>query len=322
MKKTGLRLIQYWRSLPLQLYIITVLPLTVLLLFIAFGGVALHQNDMRALVGDRDERAIRSAAATLESELHHRKSTVTNLAILAGSADELAFEKILQTDDFAADFDGGYAFIDSNGILIDFTNSPTGAAQLEFWKWIAGNAQELSLATGSNLVTPSAAISAAVISKPFLDPDSNRIFVVISAYSTVRKVTAAGAFLPEMAAQALAESFPADQHITIYLLDSSRQPLYVSDMAAAANLPPEHPGIAEALRGESGTSYIQVGESEHVIAYSPIPSTGWALITEEDWDSDQPVPAIHRSRSYSCSFHPGLVALWFGAQIVRPAAPQ
>jgi signal transduction histidine kinase len=323
MKKTRLGLIPYWRSLPLQLYIITVLPLTVLLLVIAFGGVALHQDDMRALVGERDERAIRSAAATLESELHHRMATVTNLAILAGSADELEFEKILQTDDFAADFDGGYAFIDSNGILIDFTNSPTGAEQLEFWKWIAGNVQELSLAAGSNLVSPSAANPLAAISKPFLDPISNRLFVVISAYSAVRGVTAVGAFLPnEMAAQAFAESFPADQQITLYLLDSSRQPLYVSNTSAAATLPADHPGVAEALRGESGTSYIQIDDAEHVIAYSPIPSTGWALITEEDWEAVIS-PSLQATQIAPLVLVPAfilaLVALWFGArQIVRP----
>jgi hypothetical protein len=45
----------------------------------------------------------------------------------------------------------------------------------------------------------------------------------------------------------------------------------------------QSPWRAEALRGESGTQYVQIGNSEHVIAYSPIPSANWALITEEDW---------------------------------------
>ncbi len=323
MKKTRPGVIPYWRSLQLQLYIVAVLPLTVLLLLIAFGGVALHQGDMRALVGDRDERAIRSAAATLESELHHRMATVTNLAILAGSADDLAFEKSLWTDDFAADFDGGFAFIDPNGNLIDFTNSSAGTSQLKFWKWIAQNAHELSLAAASNLGPPSDTKPSAVISRPFLDPISNRIFVVISAYSTVGRVTAAGAFLPNaMAAQALAESFPADQQITLYLLDSSRQLLYVSNTNAAANLPADHPGVAEALRGESGTSYIQMEDSEHLIAYSPVPSTGWALITEEAWEAVIS-PSLQATQIAPLVLVPAfiiaLVALWFGArQIVRP----
>ncbi|HLE89574.1 MAG TPA: hypothetical protein VI753_00385, partial [Anaerolineales bacterium] len=62
----------FLRGLTVQLLAITVLPLTVLLLLIAFGSVSLHQQDMRALVAERDERAVQSAAAALASELHHR----------------------------------------------------------------------------------------------------------------------------------------------------------------------------------------------------------------------------------------------------------
>ena len=67
------------RGLTVQLLAITVLPLTLLLLLIAFGSVSLHQQDMRALVGERDERAVQSAAAALASELHHRADNISNL---------------------------------------------------------------------------------------------------------------------------------------------------------------------------------------------------------------------------------------------------
>ena len=69
------RLLPGWRGLT-QLFAVTVLPLTLLLLFIAFGGVNMHQQDMRTLVGERDERAVQSAAAALQSELHLRVSEV------------------------------------------------------------------------------------------------------------------------------------------------------------------------------------------------------------------------------------------------------
>ena len=70
MKKPGAPL-PLLRGLTVQLFVITVLPLTLLLLAIAFGSYSLHQRDMRALVSERNERAVQSAAATLESELHH-----------------------------------------------------------------------------------------------------------------------------------------------------------------------------------------------------------------------------------------------------------
>ena len=69
MKKTRT---SFLRGLTVQLLAITVLPLTLLLLVIAFGSVALHQQDMRSLVGERDERAVQSAAAALNSELQKK----------------------------------------------------------------------------------------------------------------------------------------------------------------------------------------------------------------------------------------------------------
>ncbi len=51
------------RGFTVQLFVITVLPLTLLLLLIAFGSYSLHQRDMHALVGERDDRAVRSASA-------------------------------------------------------------------------------------------------------------------------------------------------------------------------------------------------------------------------------------------------------------------
>ena len=98
------------RGLTLQMLAITVLPLTLLLLLIAFGSVSLHQQDMRALVGERDERTVQSAAAALASELHHRAANISNLAALAALSADLSF--ISATEDLLSDFDGGLAYLD------------------------------------------------------------------------------------------------------------------------------------------------------------------------------------------------------------------
>ena len=87
-----------WRSLPLQLFGITVLPLTVLLLVITFGSLALHQNSMRVLVGERDERATRSAANAISEQLYHRATAVRNLALRA--ADGTTPAAILDSSSF------------------------------------------------------------------------------------------------------------------------------------------------------------------------------------------------------------------------------
>src|SRR5512134_2253474 len=103
MKKPRLPLL---RGLTVQILAITVLPLTLLLLLIAFGSYSLHQRDMRALVSERDERAVQSAAAALESELHHRTANISGLATFANTSTDRPFETILASStDLASDFD-------------------------------------------------------------------------------------------------------------------------------------------------------------------------------------------------------------------------
>ena len=115
------RFLPGWRGLT-QLFVVTILPLTLLLLVIAFGGVKIHQQDMRALVAERDERAIQSSVAALQSELHHRIATISSMAVL--SSDDLNFQQILaSTSDLAKDFNGGIAILDAGGHLLATTGN-------------------------------------------------------------------------------------------------------------------------------------------------------------------------------------------------------
>jgi len=294
------RFLPGWRGLS-QLFAVTILPLTLLLLLIAFGSVYLHEQDMRSLVGKRDERAVQSAAAALESKLHHRVATI---ALLSDSD-----QKINLTTDLAADFDGGLAFFNSDGRPLE------GTPHAGLWGWVADNRQTLPLAS------PSA--SQTVFSSPFLDPDSSRYFVVVSAYSASRKGIVAGTFSPaSLARDILSASYPSGSQGTVYLLDSSRRLLFVSGSLAPDSLPSDHPGVTEALNGESGVLYVQMNGSEHVVAYSPIKTTGWALITEEEWEKVVR-PSLQLTQMAPLVLVPAfilaLIALWFGAkQIVQP----
>ncbi len=284
----------------IQLFAVTVLPLTLLLLLVAFGSVTLHERDMRALVGERDERAVQSAAAAIESELHHRAATIS---LLSNSNDDS------MNADLLSDFDGGLAYFDSNGGLIK-SSPPAG-----LWNWVAQNKQTLTFA--------SPAQPEAVFSSPFLNPATKKYFVIISVYSASRDMIVAGAFTPaSLASETLSATYPASSHATIFLVDSSRRLLFVSGMLAPESLPADHLGVAEALRGESGTQYVEMSNTEHVVAYSPIPTTGWALITEEEW-GHVISPSLQATQMAPLVFVPvfilALIALWFGAkQIVQP----
>lgn len=308
------RFLPGWRGLT-QLFAVTVLPLTLLLLVIAFGGVNMHQQDMRALVGERDERVVQSAAAALQSELHHRMATVNSMAVLASEA---PFDDIFgTTNDLAKDFNGGIAFLSADGHLIANTNND------EFWGWVAQHSNTITLASSSDSSASLSTSPAPVFSNPVRDPNSNQLFVIISAYSTSRDVIVAGAFSPEIiATQTLSATYPTGSHVTVYLLDNSRRLLFVSGTRAQDSLEADHPGVTEALEGSSGVLYVKKDATEHVVAYSPIEAAGWALITEEPWEMVIS-PSLQLTQMAPLVIVPAfllaLIAIWFGAkQIVQP----
>jgi len=296
--------VPFLRGLTVQLFAITVLPLTLLLLLIAFGSVWLHQKDMRALVGERDERAVQSAAA-LGSELHHRAANIADLAALAALANDTV--TIRTTDDLNANFDGGLAYLDMDRQII------TSTRQAELWNWVAHNNVKLA-----SLSDPDP-----VFSVPFLDSYSNKFFVIISQIIPSRNMIIAGAFSPETLAQStLSTSYPDNTHVTIFLLDPSQQVLYSNGPLAKDKISPDHPGVAEALRGENGTTYVKQDKVEHVVAYSSIKPSGWALVTEEEREMVVS-PSLQLTQIAPLVLVPAfilaLLALWFVAtRIVQP----
>ena len=192
-----------WRGLTVQLFAITILPLTILLLVIALGSITMHQNDMRSLVEKRDERAVQAAAAALEAELHHRKNGISSLAAFGNLSPAGMSQELLTTsNDLMDDFDGGVAFLDSTGNL---TVTP---GKKWFWNEVLQNHLELLLASSAD--------PGPVISSPFVDSESRQIFVIVSAYSERTDVIVAGAFSPdELARETLAASYPANSQATI-----------------------------------------------------------------------------------------------------------
>jgi signal transduction histidine kinase len=299
-----------WRGLTLQLLAVVVLPLTLLLLIIAFGSYSLHQRDMRALVGERDQRAAQSAAVALESELHHRMAGISNLAAYADLSTGLTYPVLLAASrELPTDFDGGLAFLDPRGHVL----ASTGEQKL--WDQVGSKTTGLHLASAAN---PGPLLSDAVI-----ESRTQRRFVIISAYSAARGTLAVGAFSPSsLAAQSLSASYPAGSNVSIYLLDPTRQVLFAATGLSGPDLAATHPGIAEALGGQTGTVYVQSGNTEHVIAYSPVALTGWALITEEGWQSVVS-PSLRATQMAPLVLVPAfllaLLALWFGVRrIVQP----
>ena len=301
-----------WRripSLPLQLFIITVLPLTALLLLIAFGSLGLHQRAMRTMVGERDERATRAAAAAITEQINHRLSAIRSVALQAANGTNGPDHALADAAYLLPDFAGGIALFAADGSLIASSNGPE--------IWLARTVPE-RLRTIPGVT----AAQDAFFLPAFVDPVQGEELVLVAA--TAGDITAVGAFSPAaLARHALADIFGGNDQATAYLATPEGDILYQTGTPPWADLPvAEHPGVADALRHESGTTYLTIDGEEHVVAFSPIPPVGWALVIEEPWRAVTD-PLLRTTELAPLVLIPvlviALIGLWFGVrQVVQP----
>jgi two-component system sensor histidine kinase UhpB len=301
-----------WRSLTWQFLFITILPLTVLVLVVAFGSLAVHQNAMRSLVGDRDERYVRTAGAALDEQLQHRLLALRSLAVQLDQSNDEQIDAVLADSQFLLEeFAAGLAILDPQGDLI----STLGDDQV--WTELAGQ-------VGAALQDwQSASDSTTYFFSNLNHPHTGEPLILMVAASPDGKLIAAGMDSANgFVRHTLANVFDSHNETTVVVYDRDKQLIYGSGTLASTTEASDHPGIAEALRGESGTTYVEVDGSEHVVAYTPIPALGWALVMEEPWEMVAS-PTLRASQMAPLVLVPvlilSLVAFWFAArQIVRP----
>jgi len=291
------RLFSLWRGSTLQVIAAIVLPLTLLLVAISFGSFFIHQNAMRSMVGERDERSVRAAASSIEAEINHRVDTIHSLALLAGDASTENLNRALADSSYLLDdFNLGLAFFSPNGTLLTYTGDE------KFWK-----TTPVPLEAG-NLTT------LVVAGKPV---------ILVSSGTPKGKVVAVGAFSAANILQTVLEKdFPNNGNAAVYVFDPTYRILFQSGPGTIEGDPAQHPGIPEALHGQSGTTFVQAGSDEHVLAYSSISTTGWAIVIEESWEAVAN-PTLQTTQITPMILVPALLlallALWFGAeQIVKP----
>ena len=299
-----------FRGLPFQLFALILLPITVLLSGIAFGSLALHQRAMRTLVGDRDERATRAAATAITEQLNHRAAAVHSMALQATATGDPE-HTLTDATSSLSDFEGGLAFFDADGTLLAATND------VDVWE-----GREVNRRLAEPNLTHDVRNEAYFI-PTFTDPDSGQGIMLVAA-TMPDGLTVIGAFSPaNMARRALADIFSDSDQAAAFLVDPDGQTLYQLGAEPHANMDfAQYPGVDEALRGESGTTYISVAGDEHVIAFSPIAPVNWALVLEEPWRAAAD-PLLRTTELAPLVLVPvlivALIGLWIGVrQIVQP----
>jgi len=291
-----------WRGLIPQFFILIILPVTVLLLVVTFGGLALHRQAMRTLVGQRDERAVETAAHALSDQLNQREIEIHMLA--AGAAENTSSQALAQflvkNNFLQGSFDRGIAFISPNGVLLAASgNSGT-------WE----NLDLQNVPGLENMLNPT--------SPPDLyNPDSSKEMNLLFAAAPVsaKGPIAVGAFSPGALIQhTLGDIFDASQSGSAFVVTRNHQLLFSSGVFLENEDLTVHPGVDAAIKGQNGSTFMQSGSSEHVVAYSPVPPLGWALVIEEPWSSVAS-PLLQTTEYAPLVLIPflilALVALWF-----------
>jgi signal transduction histidine kinase len=287
-----------------QLFLFLILPLTAVLIVITLGGAAMHQQAMRALVGDRDVRAARAAANALQQQLIQRQLALQTLAVSA-AVDDGQETFPIDVAHLDAVFDRGLA-------LVSREAQPIATVGDEyFWQEVMKQAGFFNLyAVGGESQVAAVHI-----------PDTEPVILVSHSLgggnTLVGALTAASLFEP-----VLGLIVDPEQGGVAFVVDSSGQVLFHSGEPHADEEMASHPGVAEALEGSSGAAYLPVGRGEHVAAFSAIPGVNWALVIEEPWTAVAS-PELTLTENASLVLIPvvlfALIALWFAAhRIVQP----
>jgi signal transduction histidine kinase len=167
-----------------------------------------------------------------------------------------------------------------------------------------------------------AATNSASILPSLMDPIRGEELMLIAAASD--DFIAVGGFSPtSLVRQALADIFSSNEQAATFVVTANGDLLYQAGTPHRTDSQlKEHPGVAAALRGETGTTYLNVAGEEHVIAFSPITPVGWALVIEEPWRAVTD-PLLRATEMAPLILIPvlviALIALGFGIrQVVQP----
>lgn len=295
---------QRLRGLRAQLLLWTILPLTLVLIAIAFTGVYSHQHSMRSLIEDRDRVLAQVYAAQVEEILHRRSDA---LRILSFHTDPLQYVG----EDVSLLFDGGIAIFSPTARLIAAWPSDEG--------WAARLPRLISLASGQDMMTEPR------FSPLFDDSALEEPTLLVAVRRRGKDEILAGAVsLSHLGLDALLTQTAVGQHGgMIYLIDQDGVIQVHPDAAHCGTDATGHSGIRQALATPTGsTECLSPGGKRMIVSYATVGPIGWHVIVEEPWEAvtapvlrySQAVPFIATAAALI-----SLLALYFTARYVaRP----
>jgi signal transduction histidine kinase len=286
----------------LQILALIILPLSILLLAFSIIGVQIHQDAMRRLVAERDERSVRAAAAAISQQIHHGEAAMRALALRVayGTSPEIVIE---ETSFLDVDFDQGLGILNADQRVM----ASTGDSQ----DWIP--------------LLPASSIDGlddgeVVFEELSIGANSEEVLVVQARGDGW--IAVGGISIDRL--MHLATLGPGSRSDTVraILTDGTGEMLVGIGTSVFGEGSPTHPGVEAALRGETGSSYLPTEYGEQVVAFTTISPTGWALVIEEPWEAVAS-PVLDLSLTAPLTLVPvvlvTIIALWFGSrQVITP----
>jgi signal transduction histidine kinase len=267
------------RGLTIQIVLWTVLPLTLVLIGVAFTGVYSHEQSMQRLVQERDQALAVVNAAQASDRLQEQTEAL----------EELAAEQAFHHQDYTAqqtllaqagDLDGLFvdsaALVDESGSLIVSVSPPPA--------WT----RDTRLAELARLVMARQDIA---IVSPF-DASWGKDVMLVGLPVRDETGTTYGVLAAPMSSRSLElgsllSQVQVGEQGAVYLVDSAGRILLRAPEAKARSSFAGHTGISVALEDdEPGATLCHGPDGERMaLAYAPIEygGLGWRVLIEEPW---------------------------------------
>jgi signal transduction histidine kinase len=268
-----------FRGLKAQIVLWTVLPLTLVLIGVAFTGVYSHEQAMRDLVAERDQALAGISAGQVRDLLQAR------IAVLEELGREQAFHNrdlaaqhahLVEAGDLNALFVEGIALVDESGEPIAVGSSPPAWLQD---RRLSGLAREVMSRQDVTVSPPDDVAnreSTLLVGIPIHD-DTGDSYGVLAA--PIR--------LSNLGLETLLGQVQVGEHGVAYLVDAAGQILAGSPSDRARSSLAGHTGLDQALRDDAaGATLCQSPDGERMtLAYAPVDSAGldWRVLVEQPW---------------------------------------
>ncbi len=251
-----------------------VLPLTLVLIGVAFTGVYSHEQAMRDLVQERDRALAVVSASQVRELLQQRLSAIATLAVDPPfHENQLAEQRALLADtgDMAGLFAGDVVLLDESGNPLD--------ANADRPAWLQEDDVVEALAR-TVMTSQDAAVSPISAGGLFLVgvPVRNEAGV---AYGLLVGPVALSGF----GVEALLSQVQVGEHGVVYLTDADGRILVHSRSVQARDSLVGHTGLNTALQAvDAGVTLCHAPDGEQMtLAYAPVGLAGWHVLIEQPW---------------------------------------